>query len=230
MMSVPGGGTLARVTFVAALALAGCAVGSGPGTVREGMLTHFDMAAEMREAALRGDSSGARRAANRLADLERPPDLGSELAPQFLPLTRAAREVGRAQSAEETARAAAQVARACADCHVANRVGLGDRLGASPAPARADHGAESTRAAGLLWNGVAGPSDPLWSTGATALAAAAPPPQAPAGRLPAGYADEAALRLGQLAREASVVTAPEERDRLLADLWATCADCHTRIR
>jgi hypothetical protein len=45
------------------------------------MLTHFDMASNLREAALRGDLTGVRRAAARLADLERPPDLGPDLAP-----------------------------------------------------------------------------------------------------------------------------------------------------
>jgi hypothetical protein len=48
------------------------------------MLTHFDMASNLREAALRGDLTGVRRAAARLADLERPPDLGPDLAPSAL--------------------------------------------------------------------------------------------------------------------------------------------------
>jgi cytochrome c553 len=191
------------------------------------MLTHFDMASNLREAALRGDLTGVRMAAARLADLERPPDLGPDLAPQFLPLSRAAREAGRARSVEEAAQATARVARACADCHVANRVGLGDRLSASPEPGRANHGAAASRAAGLLWNGVAGPSDPLWLTGAAALAGAGPLPEAPAGRLPSGYAEDAGLRLSRLAQDASAATSAEERDRLLGEIWTTCAGCHS---
>jgi cytochrome c553 len=214
-------------TVVGVLWLAGCTAGQGRGNVRQQMFAHFDRASELRAAALRGDLSAVRRAADLLADLERPSDLGPDLAPQFLPFTRVARDAGRASSPDEAARATARVASACADCHVANRVGLGERLGVPPAPRLGDHAQEAAHAAGLLWNGVAGPSDVLWRTGAAALEEAGPPPAVPPGRLPAGYGDDAQAHLRQLAGDASAAALPGERDRLLGEIWATCAGCHS---
>ncbi|HSH75865.1 MAG TPA: hypothetical protein VLA09_09305, partial [Longimicrobiales bacterium] len=123
------GPLMGRAIAVAGTLMAGCTFGRGPEPVRDQMLAHFELAAELRQSALMGDLRGVRRAADRLVDLERPPDLAADRGDDVLPLARAARDAGRARTADEAARATARVARACADCHLASRVGLGNRLG-----------------------------------------------------------------------------------------------------
>jgi cytochrome c553 len=226
------GGPMARAVAAAALLLAGCTTGRGPEPIREQMLAHFEVAADLREAAFLGDLNGVRRASNRLVDLERPGDLGPDQGRQLLPLARAARDAATAESVDGAARAAARVPRACADCHLANRVPLGDRLGVPPAPGGRGarrHALGLARAAGLLWNGVAGPSERLWQSGAAALRETGPLPPDMARALPAAYVDDADLRMQELAAIATTATAREDRDRVLADVFATCAGCHALL-
>lgn len=219
--------------MVAALviALAGCGVPGGPAPVRELMVNHYDLAAQLRESALIGDLAGVRRSAVRLADLQRPTDLGPERAPQLLPLSRAARDASLSESVDEAARASARVARSCGDCHLANGAGLGDRLAAGPAPsggAAREHVAVLSRVSGLLWNGVAGPSDDLWSAGAEALGGSGTLSAQSAPGLPTEYVDLARARLQRLGGEAVRASGAEGRERMLGEIWATCAECHSR--
>jgi cytochrome c553 len=214
------------------MAAAACSAARGPAPVREQMVTHFDLATDLRRAALLGDLAAVRRSAALLADLERPRDLRPDQASRLGPLAQVAREAGRAQTVDEAARATARVAQACADCHVANGVGLGSLLEVGPLPTRRGvrgHMAELSRASELLWTGVAAPSDTLWEAGATALTAAGPLPTGLAQELPATYVYDAGLRLRRLGQDAATAAGAVERDRLLGEIWATCSDCHARV-
>jgi cytochrome c553 len=194
------------------------------------MLTHFDMAADLRHAALMGDLVGVRRSATLLADLERPPDLGPEHQPRLIPLARAARAAGLARSSEEAARATADVARACADCHVAAGVGLEELLSLEPRPGVAPASAHAPAlgpASSLLWSGVAAPSERHWRAGLEALEAAGPIDAEARRGLPPEYVVEIERRIARLTEEADRATAPDERSRLLGEIWSACADCHS---
>lgn len=213
------------------LVAAACSTAPGPAPVREQMQTHFDLALDLRAAALVGDLHAVRRAAAGLADLQRPRDLSREHRSQLGPLARVARDAERAETVSDAAHETARVAQACADCHVANGVRLEGRLAAGPAGTAAGvrgHMSELRRASDALWNGAAGPSDALWRAGAKAIATAGPLPTGLARSLSATYVYDAGLRLRRLGTEASAAQGPEERIRVLGDVWATCAGCHTR--
>ena len=56
-----------RLVAAAALMVAACSPARGPAPVREHMVSHYDLATDLRAAALRGDLAGVRRAAAGLA-------------------------------------------------------------------------------------------------------------------------------------------------------------------
>ena len=194
------------------------------------MITHFDLALEARGLALNGDVAAFRRASQDLADLEPAHDLSPELILQLGPMRWEAREGAKAESAEEAALAAAKIAQTCGDCHVANDIPLGDRftIGGPPPPgSAARHMAGLAWASRLLWDGLIGPSDRTWTAGAEGLAELGVLPEGLPADLPAGDVRVAGVRLQQLAERAALTREPEDRVELLAEIWTTCARCHS---
>jgi len=197
------------------------------------MLTHFDLALELRAHAINGDLARFRSAAHSLAELQPARDLPAEVFLQFGPLRYEARVGQDARTNEAASQAAAEIARTCGDCHAANEVDIPDAPLAPVAPAGAEdlvgHMDGLARVTGLLWAGLVGPSDASWQAGAAALIDAGALPEGLETRLPARDIDFASERLRRLGREASAAAEPEYRVRALSEIWATCSDCHEKL-
>jgi cytochrome c553 len=193
------------------------------------MITHFDLALDARDEAITGDLDAFRRATDDLAQLEPARDLPDELMLQFGPLRWEAREAARAETVEEAARGATEIARTCGDCHRANDVGLGDTFtlgGPPPAGSTGRHMAGLAWASRLLWDGLVGPSDRTWYTGAEGLVELGALPEGLDRQVAAADVEQASARLRQLGRRATEADTPQQRVEVLGDIWATCAGCH----
>jgi len=227
-----------RVAVVVGIAIGfwACAARPDPylGSPSRGqMITHFDLALDARQHALFGELDDFRRVADELAQLEPTDDLPAEIILQLGPMRWEAREAARARTVEEAASGASNIAATCGDCHAANGVPLGDRftLGGPPPPGSpARHMAGLNWASRLLWDGLVGPSDRTWFTGAEGLKELGALPEG----LPTDHDQNAVATMGarlrQLGDKATLARANRERVDVLADIWATCADCHTGPR
>ena len=194
------------------------------------MITHFDLALDARQHALFGELDDFRRTAEDLAELEPANDLPAEIVLQLGPMRWEAREAALAETIEEASMGAAKIAETCGDCHTANGIPLGDRftLGGPPPPGSpARHMAGLNWASRLLWDGLVGPSDRTWFTGAEGIKELGALPEGlPTGHDPNAVATMGA-RLRQLGDRAALARSAEERVDVLADIWATCASCHS---
>jgi hypothetical protein len=136
-----------------------------------------------------------------------------------------------ASNLEAASRAVADVAMACGECHLANQTTLGDRFQVA-APLLTDPATRHTNylswVSRLLWDGVLGPSEAMWRTGADALASGegVPPPHAT--HVPKDEVTRAAEILKDLGVEAVAAVDAAARARILAEVWMECAGCHTQ--
>ncbi len=215
------------------LALWACASRPDPymGSPSRGqMITHFDLALDARQHALFGELDDFRRVTDDLAQLEPATDLPPEIILQLGPMRWEAREAAEAETIEEASAGAAKIAETCGDCHTANGIPLGDRftLGGPPPPGSpARHMAGLNWASRLLWDGLVGPSDRTWYTGAEGIKELGALPEGlPAGSDPNMTATMGA-RLRQLGDKAALTRSATERVEVLADIWSTCAGCHS---
>ena len=217
---------------LAVLLLAGCSTAPEPymgSPARGQMQAHFDLAVEMRGYAIHGDLERFRATAHDLAELDPARDLSSDLMLQLGPMRWEARAGADARTTEAAARATAEVARTCGECHRANDVALSDRVVVTPPALDDDTNRHMTGLAwvtGLLWEGLIVPSDAAWAVGAEALIDYGVLLE----ETPARDLRLASGSLRRLGREASGATEPEDRVRALGDIWATCSGCHTTLR
>lgn len=194
------------------------------------MITHFDLALDARQHALFGELEDFRRVADDLAQLEPADDLPAAIILQLGPMRYEARQAALARTADEAATGAAKIAETCGDCHTANGIPLGDRftLGGPPPPGSpARHMAGLNWASRLLWDGLVGPSDRTWFAGAEGIRELGALPEG----LPTDHDRNAVATMGarlrQLGDKATLARTAAERVDVLADIWATCASCHT---
>lgn len=176
-----------------------------------------------------GDLAQFRSTAEALAELDPAHNLAPDLILQLGPLRWEARAGAGARSTVAAARASAEIGRTCGECHVANDAGLGDRFVVGEAPAGGSAGRHMAGLAWvsrLLWDGLVGPSEETWSAGARALAEAGTLPEGLASSVPVRDVDLASERLRRLASEAAAARETPDRVRVLAQIWATCANCH----
>ena len=224
------------IVSVVALLWVSCASRPDPymGSPSRGqMITHFDLALELRDHAITGQLEDFRNAADDLAELEPANDLPAGLILQFGPMRWEAREAALAQTIEAAGTGAARIAGSCGDCHEVNEVPLGERFtlgGPPPAGSPARHMAGLAWASRLLWDGLVGPSDRTWFTGAEGLIELGALPEG----LPTEYTRSdvsvAGARLRQLGERATLTRDPAARVEILGEVWATCASCHTAGR
>ena len=138
-----------------------------------------------------------------------------------------------ARTNEAAAQAAAEVARTCGDCHVANRVGTAASFvarGAAPLSSSNAHRDGLSGIMTLLWDGLVGPSEASWSVGARSLAEAGSLSGSQLASIPERDVVFAAGRLQRLAAEAAAAPDADYRVRALSEIWGTCSECHTRTR
>lgn len=217
---------------LALLAVAGCSTAPQPfmGSPERGQMgAHFDLAVQMRGAAIDGDLPRFRGAAQELADLDPARDLSPEVHLQLGPMRWEARAGADARTAEAAAQATAEVARTCGDCHRANNVVLGDRLVVTTPPPNEDadrHMSGLAWVTRLLWQGLIVPSDAAWAVAAESLTEPGALSEELLSGLPAREVQLASERLQRLGREASGATEPDDRVRALGEIWAVCSGCH----
>lgn len=231
------GSDLGRIGALGLLALAGACV-SRPepfmgSPTRGQMLSHFDLALDARTYAILGDVGEFRRVTEDLSDLQPARDLPAEVILQLGPMRWEAREAARARTTEEAARGAAEIARTCGDCHEANDVGLADRFttgGPPPPGSTGRHMAGLAWASRLLWDGLVGPSDLTWYTGAEGLIELGALPEGLETAVPATDVEAASERLRDLGRAGTSIDDPQARVELLAEVWEECSACHAAFR
>ncbi len=198
--------------------------------VQERMFEHFGLARDLRVFATNGDLERLHVTAAELAGPEEtwgmPPG-----ADAYLERVRAAaRRAAAAESRGEAARAVAEVAWSCGDCHLTNDASLGGRFQVA-APLVDDPAVRHTNylswVSRLFWDGLVGPSERMWNAGASALSGVEGVP-APRAEVAPEDLERDGATLRELGARALTVNDPMERVRLLADIWTTCASCHTQ--
>jgi cytochrome c553 len=193
------------------------------------MYAHFDRAAEVHHALVRGDMDTARQAAQWLATHQEtsdiPPGSGSEAAQ----MQAFAKRVAESQTLAEAAEAASQMGRVCGDCHAENQVAPRFLSGTAP-PEGGGPQAEMARhvwASERMWEGMVGPLDYAWTSGAEALREGWLDPQSVV-----SDADDR-IRVRELVRQVYEIgtqsekaSDPSRRAELYGEFLTTCIDCH----
>ena len=135
------------------------------------MYAHFDRAGEVHDALVRGDLDRAKVAAAWIANHHEPRGL-DQMPPEHLAaMERYATEVSQSYHLEEAATAAAHLGRTCGDCHKEEGIDPRFLVGTAP-PGGEGPRAEMARhvwAAERMWEGLVGPGDYAWRSGAHAL-------------------------------------------------------------
>jgi len=199
--------------------------------VQEQMFAHFALARDLRAFVVNGDLERLHVIGEELASTEptwgMPP--GSEAFRDRVHA--AARQAVDAETADDAAVAVAQVAAECGACHLANDGTLGERFQVA-APLMDDPATRHTNylswASRLLWDGLVGPSERMWRTGAGALAGGEGVPTPRGTYVPAQEVERAGALIQELGAEAAVALDVDARVRILGRIWAACADCHVQ--
>jgi hypothetical protein len=218
--------------FVPLLVLAACAgppQREGVTPVQAHMYAHFDRAGEVHDALVRGQIDRARAEARWLATHPetRMLPVGSE--PYSAAMAGHATSASEASDLQHAAIAAAQMGRTCGDCHrqydVKPRflVGTAAPTGSGPAAEMALH----VWAADRMWQGLIGPDDFAWTSGARGLTLGWLNP----GEVVADPGDRERLRnlirqVYELAARAEMASDPEARAEVYGAFLTTCIDCH----
>lgn len=206
------------------LSLTACSSSPPPPDLGDRMFDHFHAAGQIQTALIVGDLEGVRQPAAWLANSEQFDDLdGSEDGVQRV--RAAASRIEDATSIRQAARAAGQLAGACAGCHEA--ANDGPRFHEADTPDEGgtaiDHMMRHLWAMDRMWEGLISGSTETWIAGASAIA-----DEHPEGALsnPAAIG-ELGDRLHRQASDAR--TAPvSRRPALYGELLETCAACHER--
>jgi cytochrome c553 len=199
--------------------------------VQERMFRHFGLARDLRTFAVTGDLDRLSVTAGELAQHEETWGLPPGSEGRLDALEGAARRAAEAETLDAATYAVAELVSTCGECHLANETDLGARFQVA-APYVGDpqvrHQNYLSWVSRLLWDGLLGPSDNLWTTGAGALVGEDSYPPPPTTLVPEAVNAEAARALNDLGVQA--VTADDVRTRvdLLARVWTTCADCHVQ--
>jgi hypothetical protein len=228
--------SLARVSagtlFVCLLLTSACTGTAG----REGitpsqahMYAHFDRAGELHNALVRGDLEQARTAANWIASHQERQDFTGESARQQDVMRAFAERVGSSDHLREATQAAAQMGQACGDCHRENQVEPRFLIGTAP-PGGSGPKAEMARhvwASERMWEGLVGPGDRAWNSGAEALRSG----WLDTHEVVADPGDQAHLRelvrhIYDLGGRAGAASDPRDRAVLYGEFLNTCTECH----
>lgn len=220
--------TGALLLVLACLAASCAAFGRSESTLPQHMDAHFTEVSEVQTALVAGDLEATRKPARWLAEHEQHPDLPQGVKSPMEDLRAFARSVLRAQSVADASRCTGEMGAACGRCHAASGAGPHFRM-ESMAPSgetTSGHMMRHDWAMERMWEGLVGPSDQLWESGATALTA---DPIFVAGD------DRGGKEALQLAREVHDLGAtarlqePDHRAGIYGRLLTTCAHCHQLV-
>jgi hypothetical protein len=218
-----------------ACALTGCEAWAAPSdlvdqliAIRDRMHARFAATANIRTAIALGDLERVHAEARVIVQLDEP-DMLPEWQPYVANIRDAASQIAGSTSTVAAARTFATLGRRCAQCHEAAGAKIVFAKVASPVrdiklPSQM---AEHQWATARLWEGLIGPSQPLWLAGANALTGARLAVTAETGEL--GVADDVA-RVRLIARRAQRARTNDDRAQLFGELLGTCAHCHFTIR
>ncbi len=193
------------------------------------MYAHFDRAGEVHDALVRGELEMAREGAKWMAthqdSHDAPPGSGQHSALMQMYATR----IGQASDLDAAAEATAQMGRVCGDCHRDNGVTPRFLMGTAP-PEGGTPEAEMALhvwAAERMWEGLVGPDDYAWRSGARSLTGGWLDPAyvvtAPADREKVRVMVQSVYEIGS---RAEGVSEPEDRAGVYGEFLTTCIDCH----
>lgn len=225
-----------RISWVCFVVLLFILVGCSGPPAREGvtpaqahMYAHYDRTKEVHDALVRGYLEGAKDGAHWLATHQDAARLPEGSAKYSADLRTQATEVREASDLPRAAMAAAQMAGACGDCH--REYGIEPRFLVG-APPPAGSGAEAEMALHVwaserMWNGLVGPDDFAWSSGASALKMGWLSPHEMVMDPQSGERVRALIRqVYQVGIQANTTSDPHARAELYGDFLTTCIDCH----
>ena len=193
------------------------------------MFAHFDRAGEVHEALVKGDLNRAKGAAEWIVTHQDP--RGSRASPPEYQsaMERFAGQVSVSQDLAAAAKAAAHMGQACGDCHRVNDVEPRFLVGTAP-PGGSGPEAEMARhiwASERMWEGLVGPGDHAWRSGAEALRSGWLDPQ----QVVSNPEDRPRIRelvrqVYDLGTQAQSTTDSEARAELYGAFLNTCNECH----
>jgi hypothetical protein len=193
------------------------------------MFEHFALARDLRVLLVAGYMEELRTVARDLAAPKEtwglPPGADAYLGR----IREAADRAATSRSPSEVSRAVADVARECGDCHLAVQATLGSRF--QVAEPRTDdpairHANRLSWISRLLWDGLVGPSERMWRTGAEALAGSGGVPPPFATHVPPEVVARTGALLEAVAERALAEERSDGRAELIAEMWTVCMDCH----
>lgn len=238
MSSVHGAG-LRLLALLILPALLSCASGTSGGdvqtqpeaeTVSAHMLMHFARAGQIQSALIMGDLEGARRPARWLAQHHIVEGLPAGTESFGNVMQSIASEIAESQTIESAAKSASRMARTCGNCHSANQAGPSFILTsrAPEAPDLPGHMLLHLWAVDRMWEGMIGPSDDYWISGARALAEtdALDNKDFP---ISSAATENLARRVHSLAGEGVVTSEQMRRGEIYSDIISSCASCHQML-
>ena len=152
-------------------------------------------------------------------------------APEMARVVDAANQLIAARGVDDGCRRVAQVAEACAQCHIKTQT---TPVFADAAPPPADDGSPITRmvrhqwAVDRLWEGMVAGTDKPWVAGLQVLAAS-PLPFTPLTDAPAHAAHLQQLAATALAHHQDQSETLDSRTTTYGEMLVTCAACHTSL-
>jgi len=193
------------------------------------MFAHFDRASEVHDALVRGELNRAKGAAEWIATHQDPRAIPGNSAEHQARMEESASAVSQSYHLQEATEAAAHMGRACGDCHRANEVSPRFLIGTAP-PGGSGPQAEMARhvwASERMWEGLLGPGDHAWKSGAEALKGGWLDPQA----VVSNPEDRARIRelvqqVYTLGGQAETASDSEARAELYGQFLNTCTECH----
>jgi hypothetical protein len=176
------------------------------------MADHFGKVRELEEAIIRGDLESAKAAAQWIADHQDAAGLPAGTESYVTATRTAARAVAASASLGNAGVAAAFAVAACGECHAAAKVTpkMPDASAPPAVAGAAAHMRAHQYAVDLLYRGMVGPSDTMWTQGAEALKGSP-------------------LTDKELTKASKEIVASEKRVHELAGRAAQAADAGSRI-
>ncbi len=193
------------------------------------MYAHFDRAGEVHDALVRGELDRAKVAGEWIASHPEPRGLTDVPEAFLFAMQGYATQVSQSNRLEEAATAAAHLGRTCGDCHREQAIEPRFLVGTAP-PSGDGPKAEMARhiwASERMWEGLVGPGDHAWRSGAEALKQGWLDPHDvasdPGDRERIGELIRQVYALGTQAERASD---SGERAEIYGEFLNTCTECH----